>query len=143
MNYKYLDDIAVSDVAFRAWGNTPEEMFSAAADAMMNAMVEDLDKIENQVRRPIDLQEDSMDMLLFEFLQELIFFKDAALLLLRPSEITITQKDGIFTLHAETFGETLNAEKHELLVDVKAVTLHKFMVDRTAEGWEARVILDT
>ena len=34
------------------------------------------------------------------------------------------------------------AKKHNLKVDVKAVTLHFFEVKKTAKGWFARVILD-
>jgi len=31
---------------------------------------------------------------------------------------------------------------HDLIVDVKAVTLHRFGIKRTPESWEATVILD-
>lgn len=72
MPYEYLDDIALSDVAFRAWGDSMSDLFVAAADAMLNVMVEDLRSIEDRVRHPIDLKEPSGEMLLFNFLQELI-----------------------------------------------------------------------
>ncbi|MBI4793908.1 MAG: archease, partial [Deltaproteobacteria bacterium] len=36
MPFEYLDDVATSDVAFQAWGETVEELFVAAADAVMN-----------------------------------------------------------------------------------------------------------
>ena len=40
MPYAYAEDIAVSDIAFHAWGQTLEETFRAAADATVQAMVE-------------------------------------------------------------------------------------------------------
>lgn len=143
MPYAYLENIAISDVAFRAWGETVEEMFVAAADAMMNAMVEDLESIRDRVRRPIHVQDTEIDMLLFEFLQELIFFKDAERLLLRVSDVGIEEEGASYILRADAWGETLDAKRHELLVDVKAVTLHRYLVEKNEVGWEATVILDT
>ncbi len=39
-------------------------------------------------------------------------------------------------------GEKIDSGKHDLVVDVKAVTLHRFRVEKTQRGWEAVVILD-
>lgn len=142
MPYQFLEEIATADIAFEAWGETIEEMFVAAADATMNVMVEDLATIEDRARRTIQVEADAIDMLLFEFLQELIFYKDAERLLLRAPQVQIQRQDGHSTLTAEAFGEELNPNKHELVVDVKAVTLHRFRVEQTSRGWEAMVILD-
>jgi SHS2 domain-containing protein len=141
--YRYLEEIAISDVAFKAWGSTTEELFVAASDATLNVMVEDLDTISDRVRRSTQVEEDAIDMLLFQFLQELIFLKDAEQLLLRVSEIRIENQNDSCQLSAEVYGEKLNPDTHELLVDVKAVTLHRFHVGQTPRGWEATVILDT
>ncbi|RMG44872.1 MAG: archease [Acidobacteria bacterium] len=142
MPYRYLDDIATADVAFEAWGPTLEELFVAAAAATMNVMVEDLNTIAHREHRTIQVEADAVDMLLFEFLQELIYYKDAQRLLLRVSQVRIDRRDDHFLLQAEAYGEEIDPRKHELLVDVKAVTLHRFQVERTADGWRAMVILD-
>jgi len=142
MPYRYLEDVAIADVAFEARGATLEELFKAAADATVNLMVADLGTITSHEKRTIELEDDSLDLLLFNFLQELIFYKDAQKLLLRVREIRIERSDGSFKLRAEAHGEELNPAKHELGVDVKAVTLHRFQVQETPEGWQANVILD-
>jgi SHS2 domain-containing protein len=142
MPYQYLSDIAIADVAFRAWGNTLEKMFVSAADASMNVMVEDLAGIMKREHRDFSLKAESIEMLLFELLQELIFFKDAEQLLLRVPQVFIQQKSTHYTLKAEAYGEMLDPKKHELNADVKAVTLHHFQVVKTGHGWEATVILD-
>jgi len=140
--YTYLDNLTTADVAFRATGNTPEEMFISAAQATMAVMVPDLESIENLQTRWIQLKDDALDMLLFQFLQELIFFKDAESLLLKVESVKIEQIENQYTLNAEICGEAANPDKHELVVDVKAVTLHKFQVAQTPDGWQAVVILD-
>jgi SHS2 domain-containing protein len=142
MPYRYLDEIATADAAFEAWGETIEAMFSAAADATLNVMVSELDTIAPIEHRTLEVAAEELDMLLFQLLQEIIFYKDAEQLLLRVGGIRIEEKDGRLLLTAEASGETLQPEKHDLIVDVKAVTLHRFKVEETARGWEAFVILD-
>jgi SHS2 domain-containing protein len=142
MPYRYLDDIATADAAFEAWGDTVEAMCAAAADATMNVMVTDLETITPVEHRTLEVAAEAIDMLLFGLLQELIFYKDAEQLLLRVAGVQITDHEGDRRLTAEAYGETLNPEKHDLVVDIKAVTLHRFKVERTSRGWETLVILD-
>ena len=142
MPYEYLEDVATADAAFRAWGLTIEQMFVAAADAMMGVMVAQLDSIANRQQRTIALHDDTMEMLLFQFLQELIYYKDAEQLLLRVAQIEVTEQEDGFALHAEAQGEQIDATRHELVVDVKAVTLYRFAVSQTQRGWEAMVVVD-
>ena len=142
MPYRYIPDIAIADVAFEAWGSTLEELFIAAAEATMNVMVADLATVAELLARAIRVEDTEVDMLLFQLLQELIFFKDAEKLLLRVKKIEIQRIDGLYALEVEARGEELDPARHDLVVDVKAVTLHRFRVEKTAGGWEATVILD-
>jgi len=140
--YRYIDDIATADVAFNARGNSREELFSAAADALTNVMVADLATIQRRETVTVDLEETDLDLLLFSFLQELIFFKDARQLLLRVESVAFEPSEGGIAVKATFSGERIAPERHSLLVDVKAVTLHRFRVGQTPDGWEAEVILD-
>ena len=142
MPYRYLPDIAIADVAFEAWAETLEELFLAAADATMNVMVGYLGTIAERETRLVQAEETAVDMLLFQLLQELIYYKDAERLLLRIKSLEIRRLDGRYVLKAEACGEELDSARHDLVVDVKAVTLHRYRVEPTARGWEATVILD-
>jgi SHS2 domain-containing protein len=142
MPYAYADDMAIADLAFRAWGQTVEETFMAAAEATMHAMVEDLTTIAPQEERAFEVHEEQLDLLLLQFLQELLFYKDAQRLLLRVSEVQITERDQGFTLQARAAGEPLDPTRHALGADVKGVTLHRLQVVQSPNGWEATVVLD-
>lgn len=142
MPYRFLDDVAIADVAFKAWGKTLEEMFTTAADATVEVMVERLDKIQLLQKRTINVEDERLDMLLFQLLQELIFYKDAESVILRVTEVKIEKEGGKYFLTAQARGELLDVEKHEPNVDVKAVTLHNLKVEKTPKGWEATVVLD-
>ncbi|MUL36172.1 archease [Gloeocapsopsis dulcis] len=142
MPYEYLEDIAIADIAFHAWGKDLEELFIAAGDATMNAMIDNLAAIEVQETRNFSLENDALDLLLFNFLQEFIYYKDSELLLLRAQKVEFAEKDKIHHLKAVTQGEKLNPNKHHQRIDVKAVTLHRFQLEKTDDGWKTVVILD-
>ncbi|MUG93910.1 archease [Scytonema sp. UIC 10036] len=142
MPYEFLEDVATADIAFRAWGKDLEELFQMAGDATINTMIENLESIELKETRTFQLEDDELDLLLFNFLQEFVYYKDSELLLLRTQHIEFEEKDGKYQLTAITQGETLDRDRHEQRVDVKAVTLHRFQLEKTNDGWTAMVILD-
>ncbi len=145
MPYKFLEGLTMADVAFEATGKTLEEMFASAADAMMSTQVKGLKKVEHKVEKDFSLKAADEERLLHDFLQELIFFKDAERLLFSSYELEITKGAGVkggYVLKAKARGEPLDMKKHELLVDVKAVSWHRFKVEKTAKGWKAVVIID-
>ena len=142
MPYHYLEEIGTADIAFEATGRDLPELFSDASDATMNVMIDNLDAIEPRETRHIELSNNEIDMLLFDFLQELIYFKDAERLLLRVRAVQIEQRNEKYFLKAEAAGEPLDEARHHQRADVKAVTLHDFSVEKKNNGWKARALLD-
>jgi SHS2 domain-containing protein len=142
MPYHYLEEIGTADIAFEATGRDLAELFRDAADATTNVMIDNIEAIQSRETRRIELSNDKLDILLFDLLQELIFLKDAERLLLRIREVQIDERDKNYFVKATAEGEPLDAERHHQRADVKAVTLHNFSVERTEDGWKARVLLD-
>jgi SHS2 domain-containing protein len=141
-SYDYLEDMAIADIAFLARGKDLPETFEAASDALTNVMVEDLDTIRPLENRAISLQNDDLEMLLFDFLQELIYYKDTDGLALRVPAIEVKRFGAEHHLDAVARGERIDPERHHTRADVKAVTLHHFSLQKIPSGWQARVILD-
>jgi SHS2 domain-containing protein len=142
MTYEFLEDIAIADVAFRAWGTTLEAIFQSAADAFLAVSVHNPEAIATQQAQTFQLQNDELDMLLFDFIQELIYYKDTEQLLLKPQRLDLDRQGNHYHLTAEMRGEILDPNRHDQGVDVKAVTLHQFELRQTDDGWTATVILD-
>jgi SHS2 domain-containing protein len=142
MPFHYLEDVGTADIAFEATGRDLPELFVAAADATMKVMIDNLEAIEARETPRIELSNDNIEMLLFDFLQELIYFKDAKRLLLRAREMQIDQKDEGYFLKSTVAGERLDDTRHQQRADVKAVTLHGFSVEKENGGWKAKVLLD-
>lgn len=142
MPFRFNDDISTADVAFEAWGETLEELFISSAAALLRTMAEAPERVARQQKLNVRLEHEELDLLLFSFLQELIFYKDARRLLLHADSVLIEQRNGTFRLEATLSGEQIDTERHRLLVDVKAVTLHRFDVAFRDNLWQAVVVLD-
>jgi SHS2 domain-containing protein len=108
----------------------------------MQVMVENLDAIRPCQERQIMVEHEALDLLLFNFLQEPVYYKDAEQLLLVVAQVEIAMHEGRYRLTATARGERLDPDRHHLRVDVKAVTLHRFRLQQSECGWKALVILD-
>jgi len=140
MSYRYVD--SVSDVAFTAEGETIEELFLECWNATLNVMTGKAGAIEKKIAKKIEIQNKNIEMLLFDFLQELIFYKDAEGIFLCIEDIDILRTDTEYALSADAKGERIDRSRHRILVDVKAVTMHMFRVEHTDDIWRATVVLD-
>lgn len=145
MKYKFIDHTA--DVMFEAYGRNLNKLFENAALATFETQC-DLKKVKRKIKKKIKLKNEDIERLLFDFLEELIYLKDAKYLLFNKFKVKINKKFlgksslKIYFLEAEIEGEKINPEKHELKTDVKAPTLHHFSLEKIKNGYKARVILD-
>ena len=142
MTYRYIEDEAISDIAFEALGKDLPEVFRSAGDAVMNVMIDNLEAVKPLETRQIELENEMLDLLLLDLLQNLIYYKDAEQLLLRVDELEISKSGETWRLRGLLKGERLDAARHHQRVDVKAVTLHNFTLGQVNGGWRAHVILD-
>ena len=142
MPYRFLEDVAIADVAFEADGRNLAEVLQSAALALTDTMVRNAEQVEQTVIKCFEVQAKDPEMLLYRFLQELIFYKDAEILLFNKFEIDVEQGIPMWRLRVRAFGDEISPEKYELLADVKAVSLHNFSVRQSAGEWRAEVILD-
>ncbi len=142
--HKFLDHTA--DVFFVARGNTLAELFEQCALAVEETMV-DLGPVKPLHKEKILVEADKVDRLLFDFLDELVFFKDYKQLVFRQFDLTIAEpkiaeQGGMYSLACIAQGEKIDPLRHNPKVDVKAITMHEFEVIKDAKGWKAQVLVD-
>ena len=142
MAYRFLDDAPTADVGFVAAGETLDECFQAAADATLEVMLANPTALQPRVRHSVHVENDVLDLALLNFLEELIYYKDAEGLFLRATGVQVVQRDGRWSVDGVVEGERIDPSRHRLSADVKAVTLHRLNVQRVNGGWEATVVLD-
>ena len=143
MPYRHADDGPSSDATIEAWGETLAELCEAAWRAALEVMLADVAQLEHETSVEIELSAPDAEQLLFQLLEELLFYKDAENLLVSLERPEIrTDEDG-YRLQGRAFGARIDSERHLLGTDVKAVTFHQFRVEERDEGWFTRVVLDT
>lgn len=142
MPYRFLEDQFTADIGFVASGRTLDECFAAAAEATLEVMLANPQSLRPRERRTAHVESESLDLALLRFLEELVYYKDTEQLLLRPTGVAVAQRDRWWVVDGSLEGEPIDASRHELCADVKAVTLHRLEVRRTNGGWEATVVLD-
>lgn len=138
--YNILTEEVKSDYAFEVFADSLPELFRGAGIAMMGAMI----SIENFKADKIwdfNLTADTLDLLLFDFLGELVYLKDVDVALFKDYEINIEENQQ-FKLYCKAHGANIDYEKDELLTDVKAVTMHKFELEKKENDWYCHVIVD-
>ena len=137
--FKFLEHTA--DIMFEAYGKSLNELFENAALAVSESMVKTKD-VKPKTAKIVKLQNVKVEMLLFDFLSELLYLKDAEQLVFSAFKVKVEEAKGNISLQAELKGDKLNMKTQEFRNDVKAITLHLFEVKREKAGWTARVIVD-
>ena len=140
MKYKLLPDIAVADIAFEAYGKTLEEVFTNAAEALLDMMA-NRKTITATKKFTITLQNENLENLLFDFLNEIVYLKDSKYSIFTTVQVEI-KKGEKYQLLATLTGEKIQPEKHELGNDVKAITMHRYVLEQQGKKWLARVVVD-
>ena len=87
-----------------------------------------------------------------EFLSELVYIHEERGLLFSRFELEVSgpvegesgeESGDSYSITAKVWGEAYDPERHQLDSPVKAVTQHMLAVDRTEDGWETTIVMDT
>jgi SHS2 domain-containing protein len=127
-----------ADVGFLAYGRTLEELFANAALAMFSLACEP-SAIEERERREVEVTGGDHETLLFAWLAELLAISDVEQIFFRRAEVTEVHEGRV---RGAATGERYDKLRHRAGTYIKAVTYHQLRVERTPEGWRARVFLD-
>lgn len=139
-SYRFVEEIALADCAIDVEGADLADLFETAAVALAELMV-DPATVPTTARRTIALDADQLDLLLYDWLSELIFRKDRDREVYTRTRVEVDGR-GPFRLTAEVEGGVLDPAHAELRADPKAVTFHRFALEPSDGGWRARVVID-
>jgi protein archease len=139
--YRVLEDIAVADLAFEAEGDSVEELFRGATRALIEALANPA-TVQGTWERTIQRKETDAPTLLFEWLSDLVYWKDAAGVVYQDVQLTLDRQGDEWVLHARLLGAPVDSTTQELRADVKGVTKHLYDVSQRDSRWYARVVLD-
>ncbi len=142
-SFKLLDHTA--DILFQCDAASLEGVFVQAGLALAEITTE-LSSLGVGVQKEITGKNKNLEYLFFDFLDDLLFYKDSELLVFKEFAIKITLDETTkeYALHCVARGEALEEGKHERKLDIKAITMHMFEIGQDVESgrWHAQVLVD-
>ena len=138
--YRFLEDVAIADIAFEAYGNDLNELFENSALAIFELSA-DLKTVNSSEKIEIELENEKIDNLLYDFLSEILFLKDSKYMIFKKVKVEI-KENKTYQLKATLEGEGINPEKQNLENDMQAITMHMFEVKKEKGKWKATVVVD-
>jgi SHS2 domain-containing protein len=125
-----------ADMGLAAYGKDLAEAFANAAYGMF-AIIAELDAVKEVESRRVEISEEDMESLLFEWLNSLLYYFDVETLLFKKFDII---EFGEEHLVAVCYGEKCDPSRHRLKTGIKSATYHMLEVDRQKN--RVRVIFD-
>jgi SHS2 domain-containing protein len=127
-----------ADLGLRVQANDLNALFAEAGKALFSLITPQLDEIELVEEMPITIKGHDVEELLHDWLTELLFTFYVHRRLLKKFEVHITSSG----LTATVYGEKIEPKRHEISLEIKAITWHGLKVEQTHSGWTAEVIVD-
>jgi len=127
-----------ADLGLRMRAASLDELFADAGRALFSVIVANLDAVRPVEELEFEIAGDRRDDLLFDWLAELLFVFDTRHVLLSAFDVEV-REDGV---KVTARGEPVDPDRHELDMEVKAITYHQLKVERDGDGWLAEVIVD-
>ena len=138
--YRFVEEVAIADCAIDVEGRDLDDLFETAAAALARLMVDPASVLQT-VERSVALEAPALDLLLFDWLSELIFLKDSDGQVFTRTEARV-RGVGPCELSARLVGGVIDRGSTALGADPKAVTFHQFTLEPVPDGWRARVVID-
>ena len=161
-----------ADVGLRVRAADLNELFAEAGRGYFSLVAANLDSVRPVQEVAFEIAGNRLDDLLFDWLAELLYTFDTKHLLFCQFDVKTTdtgllgpalpttggQPAGARThghsrpncrelaapasIKAVARGEPVDPERHELDMEIKAITYHGLKVERDGDGWLAEVIVD-
>ena len=135
-----LEEVAVADCAIEVAGADRADVFATAAAALADLMV-DPSTVARDVHCEVSLDAPELGRLLFDWLAELIYLKDADRTVFPDATVEISGEAPV-RLRARLCGGVIAPPRTQRRADAKAPTFHLLEVAPDSGGWHARFVID-
>lgn len=126
------------DIGIVAYGKDLPELFAHAAWALFDVMG-DATTIRSQHTMQVQVTGSDLEDLLVQWLSELLYLYETQRFLCCCFTFSTLEP---LALRATVSGEFLDATRHPIETEIKAVTYHQIRVEQCQGTWQAQVIFD-
>ena len=134
--YRILDHTA--DLRIEVKGRGVEGLFVSSAEALTDLLV-DIDSIEKKYDVEVSAEGEDRGELLVDFLRELLYlFSVVGKIFSKFDIMNLSEKK----ITARCFGEDFDPKRHELKIEIKAITYHGLEITEDGEDYHVSIIFD-
>jgi SHS2 domain-containing protein len=127
-----------ADIGIIVYGADIKQVFANAALGLFNLMA-DLDNLKEDIKREIEMSAEDVEVLLVEWLNELIYISEVEHIIFKRFEINELSNT---KLKATCFGEKIKRGQHRLKREIKAATYHMLRLDKEDGSYKVQIIFD-
>jgi len=127
-----------ADIGIRVRAETIESLYADAARGLFSIIVANPEAVQPLQAITVSIAGERHDDLLFDWLNELLYTLDTKRMVFREFDVKRTPAG----LTAVARGEPIDRGRHELHMEVKAITYHGLKVEPEGDGWLGEVIVD-
>jgi SHS2 domain-containing protein len=139
MAYQFFDH--TGDIGVSLTGRTVDELFASAAAAFTDSITA-IEGVEPRRPEELSVAAPELDLLLVDFLSELLYRFDTRGWLTREAQVEVREFDGGWDLQGTLLGERHDESRHRVRVLLKAVTYHQLHIRQDEGIWTANVVFD-
>ena len=139
MGFTYFSH--TGDIGLTITAPSLDELFASAAAGLTDTIT-DRSLVEAAESIPVDLRASAVDLLLVDWLNELVYRFEAEGFLVAQARVTVARRSDHVAVTGSIEGERVQPDRHPIKVLVKAATYHTLQVRRTGSEWHARIVLD-
>lgn len=127
-----------ADLGLRVEAADLNGLFAEAGRGLTSMFVDDPQQIRPMQELRLHVDGADRAYLLFDWLNELLYRFESVRLLFCEFDVHVAENGVDATLR----GEPADPDRHQLAHEVKAITYHQLVIEPTASGWRAEVIVD-
>ena len=130
------------DIGIRVTAETLPQLFERAAVGMFHVLT-DLSAVRSSEETTLTVAGRDREALMVRWLSELNYRHTVEDRLYHDCTVqSIAEGEEELTLTATVRGEPIDAQRHTVYTEIKAVTFHGLRVEETEDGWRVQVIFD-
>ena len=134
-----------ADVGLRVWGKNWRELFEEAARGMVSLII-DLKTVRRKEEKTLSIQGENAEELLLRWLREILFLMEQGRMVFNEFQVEKDNFDRTFrdaySFEGMLRGEKIDATRHGICTEIKAVTRHDLHVVKNDSWWEASILFD-
>jgi len=140
MKWKVIDNQNIADIIVEVHGKSEEELFSNILGVFTDIITK-VNKVKEEKEIAFRLTGKNLSDLILNFINKLIYLKDTFLMIFKNGKFKMTFTEEGYSLYCILSGQKI-PNTLPIKIDIKALTLHKFKVQKIRNKYKATLVFD-